>query len=198
MPKYSLPSLCHWDEWSVLPLLIKPVPPQYARSLSFHLLNSFQQFSLLSYAWSVSPILHITHISMKHAEISPIFEKTFLTPYLLPAIVPFLYSAFGEKFFKDVYFCYLQILSSHSLRGYQPSLDRLTAPQKKLLWKSSLTSTLLKPQARSQHSPYLIYQSISDITNQSFFNTLHTRLRRHYCSGSPPPTWALVFSLSCL
>ena len=193
MPKYSLPSLCHWDEWSVL--------PRYARSLSFHLLNSFQQFSLLSYAWSVSPILHITHISMKHAEISPIFEKIFLTPYLLPAIVPNLYSAFGEKFFKgDVYFCYLQILSSHwyPLRGYQPSPDHLTAPQKKLLWKSSLTSTLLKPKARSQHSPYLIYRSISNFTNQSFFNTLHTRLWRHYCSGSPPPNWALIFSLSCL
>lgn len=129
---------------------------------------------------------------MKHAEISPIFEKIFLTPYLLPAIVPYLYSAFGEKFFKgDVYFCYLQILSSHwyPLRGYQPSLDHLTAPQKKLLWKSSLTSTLLKPKARSQ---------LSDTTNQSFFNTLHTRLRRHYCSGSPPPNWALIFSLSCL
>lgn len=138
---------------------------------------------------------------MKHAEISLIFEKTFLTPYLLPTIVPFLYSAFREKFFKgDVYFCYLQILSSHwyPLRGYQPSLDRLTAPQKKLLWKSSPTSTLLKPKARSQHSSYLIYRSISDITNQSFFNTLHTRLRRHYCSGSPPPNWALIFSLSCL
>lgn len=70
---------------------------------------------------------------MKHAEVSLIFEKTFLIPYLLPAIVPFLYSALGEKFFKgDVYFCYLQILSSHSLRGYQPSLDHLTTPQKNL------------------------------------------------------------------
>lgn len=182
----------------MLPRLIKSVPPQYARSLSFHLLNSFQQFSLLFHAGSVTPILYITHISMKHAEVSLIFEKTFLIPYLLPAIVPFLYSAFGEKFFKgDVYFCYFQNLSSHSLRGYQPSLDRLTTPQKNLLWKSLLTSMLLKPKIRSQHSPYLIYWSISDITNQSFFKTLHTRLQRQYCSGSPPPTWALIFSLSC-